>query len=293
MPRSMTGYGAARNGGGPLSVEAEARSVNGRSLKISVRAPPLLAPHEADLEGLVRRAVSRGSVTLSVRVERLEPGESVRLRPEVVEDVVRGLEPLRRRGRIEGALSADAVPHLPGALEPVRQDPLRPAEWREVKRTAQDALGSLNTMREREAVHLARELARILQRVRKNVAQVERRTPTVVRHLHRRMRERVEALLAETGVRVDDATLLREVALLADRADVTEEIARLRAHVEEFERYLGRSGGVGRTLDFLTQEMLREANTIGSKNVDIPTARAVVALKSEIERLKEQAANLE
>ena len=293
MPRSMTGYGAASNGGGSASVEAEARSVNGRNLKVSLRVPHLLAPHEADLEALVRRAAGRGTVGLTVRFERTRPGQAVQLRPGVVEDVARALEPLRKRGLIEGVLSADAVAHLPGALEPVRQKPLRPAEWRAVKATVQEALDAMNGMRAREGRHLVQELQRILARVRKNIAQVERRTPQVVRELHKRLRARVAALLEATSARLDDAALAREVALLADKADVAEEIARLNAHLDEFERYLRQKGAVGRTLDFLTQELLREANTIGSKNVDIPMGKAVVALKSDIERLKEQVQNLE
>jgi len=293
MPRSMTGFGAGSAAGGGVRVEVEARSVNARSLKVGFRAPPGLAAHEADLEALVRRSMARGSVTLTVRIERTDPGESIRVRREVVEGAVRALAPLRKRGLVTGSLSMDAVPLLPGAIESKSDAPLRPAEWRAVKRAAEKALAALDAMRAREAAHLVREFRRVLARMGRSLEALRRRAPAVAAEQRDRLRARVDALLRDAGVKLDDAALAREVALLADRCDVSEELARLDAHVREFGGYLARDGEIGRTLDFLAQEMLREANTIGSKSADVAVTRAVIALKSDIDRLKEQVANLE
>ncbi len=289
----MTGYGAASAAGSRIAVEVEAKSVNAKARKISQRSPSFLASREPEMEALVRRRVRRGSIQITVRVDHLRPQDAVRVRAEIVEGVARALEPLKKRGLIEGKLSADAVAQLPGAVEYAAHDGVRPADWRVVKGCVEGALERLDAMRAREAKHLVRDLRRILAAMRKPLSTVKRRSPKVVVEQRRKIRERVNALLADDGVTLDGATLAREVALLADRADVTEEVTRLAAHLDEFGNYLRSGGEIGRTLDFLGQEMLRETNTIGSKSADVEIARAVIALKSEIERLKEQAANLE
>ena len=292
-PRSMTGYGAASAAGSRIAVEAEAKSVNAKARKVSLRSPAFLASREPEMEALVRRRVRRGSILITVRVEHLRPQDAIRVRPEIIEGVARALEPLKKRGLIEGKLSADAVAQIPGAIEHAAHEGVRAADWRLVKECVEASLSRLDVMREREAKHLVRDLNRILTRMRKPLATVGRRSAKVVVEQQRKIRERVNALLADEGITLDGATLAREVALLADRADVTEEVTRLAAHLDEFGAYLRSGREIGRTLDFLAQEMLRETNTIGSKSADVEIARAVIALKSEIERLKEQAANLE
>ncbi len=289
----MTGYGAARAEGGGIAARLEVRSVNSRSLKIVVKAPASLLPHEADLEALVRGAAARGSITLSVRVEHTGPAGALRLRTEVVEAASRALEALRKRGVVEGKLSADAAAQIPGALEAATDEPLPAAGWNAVRTAAEKALASLDAMRRREGSRLARDLRRILGTMGKSVAAVRKRAPAVPGEQRDRLRLRVEALLAGTGAALDEASLAREVALLADRGDVTEELARLDSHLREFGIKLAEDGEVGRTLEFLSQEILREANTIGSKSADVSITRAVIALKSDADRLKEQAANIE
>jgi uncharacterized protein (TIGR00255 family) len=288
----MTGYGAAHGASRRLAVDAEVRAVNARALKVGFRTPPQIAPREPELEKVVREHIRRGTVTVFLRVEFLQPTDVLRIRPEVVEGFARSLEPLRRKGRVEGKLSPEAVAALPGALE-AGAEALRKADWNLVRGTLVRALRALDAMRGREARHLVKDLAGIARRMRRGLDRVRRRAPHVVREHHGRLKERVDGLLAEHGLQIDPATLAREVALLADRSDVTEEVTRLDAHLREFHAYLGGDGEVGRTLDFLAQEMLREVNTIGSKSADVAIARAVIELKSDVDRLKEQVANLE
>jgi len=293
MPRSMTGYGASHAAGTRVRAEVEIRAVNGRALKISMRAPALLAPRESELEAAVRKVVRRGSLVIYVRLQFVRSEDLVRVRPEVVEGFAKAIERLRKQGLVEGPLTVEALASVPGALEGGAEDPLRPADWRVVKQALAEALEALDTMREREARHLVRNLRSIVDRMRKTLGRIRRRQPTVVREYQAKLKERLDMLLAASGATLDDATLAREVALYADRCDITEEITRLAAHLDECDGYLGRDGEVGRTLEFLGQELLREANTIGSKSADVDLAKDVIALKGDIDRLKEQVANLE
>ena len=293
MPRSMTGYGAARATGSRVAVEIEARSVNARSLKITLRSPALLAAHEPELERLIRERVRRGTLTVFVRLELLRPEDTVRIRPGIVEGFARSLAELRMKGLVVGDLSADAIAAIPGAIDTAPEKPLRPVDWRVVKGAVIEALDAMNAMREREAGHLVTDLKRIVRRMRKTLGAVRRRSPQVVKEHLRKLRERLDVLLASVDARMDEAILAREIAVLADRSDITEEITRLTAHLDEFDAYLGNDGEMGRTLDFLCQEILREVNTIGSKSGDVAITRSVIGLKSEVDRLKEQVANLE
>jgi uncharacterized protein (TIGR00255 family) len=217
----------------------------------------------------------------------------VRVRTDVVQGFARALAALRKKGLVEGPLTADALAALPGVLESATEEPLGDADWRAVKGAVEGALRALDRMRDREARHLVKELKALARRMRKNLAGVRKRAPLVVQDYARRLRDRADALLGQSGVSLDETTLAREVAIFAERSDVHEEATRLLAHLDEFERYLGSDGEIGRTLDFLSQEMLRETNTIGSKSQDVEIARAVIALKADTDRIKEQVQNLE
>jgi uncharacterized protein (TIGR00255 family) len=289
----MTGYGASHATGTRLRAEVEIRAVNGRALKVSVRAPALLAPRESELEALVRKVARRGSLVVYVRLQFVRSEDLVRIRTEVVEGFAKAVQRLRKQGLVEGPLTVEALAAVPGALEGGAEDPLRPADWRVIKEAVTGALEALDAMREREAKHLVRDLRTIVGRMRKTLTRIRRRQPQVVREYQARLKERLDTLLEGSGAALDDATLAREVALFADRCDITEETTRLAAHLDECEGYLAQDGEIGRTLEFLGQEMLREANTIGSKSADVDLARDVIALKGDVDRLKEQVANLE
>ncbi|MHC4410110.1 MAG: YicC/YloC family endoribonuclease [Planctomycetota bacterium] len=289
----MTGYGAAQATGARLACEIEIRAVNARSLKVSFRTPSFLTAREPDLEKLVRARLRRGTVTCYVRIQLLAAEDVIRVRPEVIEGLEKALSPLRKQGLVEGALTPEAIINLPGAIETGASKPLRPTDWKVVKESMSGALDALDAMRLREAEHLVRDLKQITKSMRAEVKQVQKRVPKVLKEQKERLKERIDTLLADQGVEIDDATVAREMALVADRSDIREELIRLAAHLDEFDKLLGTDGEVGRTLDFLSQELLREANTMGSKSQDTQLARSVIALKSNIDRLKEQAANLE
>ena len=227
MLRSMTGYGAARASGTRIAVDVELRSVNARSFKLNSRMPSLLAPREAEIEALVRRHLRRGTVSLNLRIQRVRPQDAIRIRSELVEGLAHALEPLRKKGILEGGVTAEAILALPGAIESGADEPLRAADWTLVREVVEQALDQLDAMRQREAKHLVKDLRSVLQSMRRSLTAIKRRAGKVVAESRARIEERVNALLADVGTRIDEATLAREVALLADRSDVREELTRL------------------------------------------------------------------
>ncbi len=284
MLASMTGFGAARLEAEGSAVTVEAKSVNGRFLKTSLRLPSVLGNYEHELEKLVRELVRRGTVHLTVDLKRSRSEALV----VIDEAVVRAYqEAFRRLGIDEGPLAT-----LPGVLAP-RRDELTEAEWQLVLAASRQALLAMVAMRRREGEALAQVLEGVVARLADLAAKVRARAPAVVREYHDKLRARVAGLLAEGDLTVNEDLLAREVALFADRADVTEEVDRLRSHLAQVRELVLQEGEVGRSLDFLAQEMLREANTIGSKSADADLARLVIQMKAEIERFKEQVANVE
>lgn len=292
MPRSMTGFGRARAEIPNVTVTLEIRAVNHRYCDVRMHAPPGMTALSADLEREVRARLGRGRVDVSVALERASGAEI-----EVEVDIGRARALADAYRRLAGALGVefstplDWIAAAPQVLKagdgvPVSGD-LEPA----ARRALDAALGDLLRMRDTEGAALASDLERRLARVRTLVLEARRRAPRAVDDRGRRLRERVAFIAAEAPV--DEGRIAQEIVLLADRADVTEEIERLISHLAQFSEHLRGRDMVGRRLDFLVQEMNREANTIGSKCQDVAIAHLVVELKTELERIREQVQNLE
>jgi uncharacterized protein (TIGR00255 family) len=295
MIRSMTGFGvaAAEHAGRHYSVEV--RSVNNRFFKSAVRVPVELGPLEGELEAALGRRTQRGSVTVSVRVAVTSRAVAAEIDVDVaralVERVVAALPPeLAARATVDVAslLSLPAVAHN---AETHAVEVARPI----LLRLLDEACDGMLAMRAAEGEALRRHLLGFGAVMRERLDLVRQRAPAVVRQYQERLRQRMVSLLAEIGASVRDEDLIREVAIFAERSDIAEEVVRLAGHLDQFDRILAPANGepVGRTLDFLAQEMLREANTIASKSSDGDIARLIVEIKTAIDRLKEQAANAE
>jgi uncharacterized protein (TIGR00255 family) len=286
--RSMTGFGAARRDAGGVVAEVEARSVNNRHLAVSIRAPSAFDARQPEIEALVRTKLQRGSVNVSISVRSHRKCAPGRIVAGVVEDYLRQLADagLPAPPEVVGDLL-----RLPGAVEDAEDAGLTDAEFEAAAQACEAALVALVSMREREGAALATELTAGIDDVARLAAAVEARVPEAVRAAQERLKERLAALLGDAAVPAE--LVAREVAVLADRSDVAEEVARLASHVAQWREALASGGPIGRRLDFLAQEMGREVNTIGSKSQDTEIARAVVDLKVAVERLKEQAANVE
>jgi len=281
---SMTGFGAATRETETATVSAEVRAVNGRFFKVSIKAGPALGSGEAQIEALCKSSLRRGSVSVSVTFRSSEPSALV----TVDEAVARAYQAAFRRI----GLAEDRIPMLPGVVS-AGQTRLRDEELALVLEAVAAALEQLVVMREREGRALGGAINALLDSVERLRARIIARAPAVVMDAQARLRERVDRLLSGTDVAVEPDHLAREIALFADRSDVTEELDRLAAHLAQARELVAGGGEVGRSLDFLAQEMHREVNTIGSKSADIELSRDVVALKSELEKIREQVANIE
>jgi uncharacterized protein (TIGR00255 family) len=296
MIHSMTGFGSIRFRVDAWTFELEIRSVNHRHFDARVRLPRLLASLEPDVRARLANRLARGKIDLTVTApEGGAPAPRVEVDLAAAREYLAAGRALAQSDGVPGELDAKSLLALPGVsrfIEPAIADGL----LRERTLTAIDeGLEALFAMRASEGAALARDLRARLDRVGELSGEIEQRSPVVQESVRERLRKRARQLEAETGL-LDEARLHQEVAFAADRMDITEEIVRLRSHLDQFRALLDGAGPgrpVGRQLEFLLQELVREANTIGSKGSDAPIAHWVVELKTELERLREQVQNVE
>ena len=287
----MTGFGAGEGAAEPRGkLLVELRALNHRFLDVRVRTARELTELATHVELLVRERFSRGRIEVVVRAEGL-PGSAPVLDVDRAASAFKQLAALRdvvAPGEPVPLSLLSAVPDL-FVVSDTSGEPVRAALGRAFAAAASD----LDAMRAREGAALERDLRVHLARATEILAEIEARAPDAVAGAQKRLRERVARLAGSAEGVVDPARLEQEIALLAERSDIVEETTRLRSHVEQLGIMLGEDGPIGRRVEFLLQEMMREANTIGSKCADVVIARAVVALKAEVERLREQAQNVE
>lgn len=286
--RSMTGFGAASAPLGTRSLGLELRSVNHRHFEAKVRAPAMLGDAVPLVEEWLRKHAVRGRFDASLRIDGAASAslDVTKLRAFAIE--LRALRDEIAPGEpIPWALVSTRA-DLFGAEPRVDEAELRPA----VEQACQRAFAELDRLRLREGGELAAELGRLLDELESEVDAISVAGPAIVRRQQERTSERVRELLAPEGARLPEERIAQEIALLADRMDVTEEIARLRSHLGLFRSLLASDEPVGRKLDFVVQEILREVNTTGSKIPDATVAHRVVQMKTLVERLREQSANV-
>ena len=286
----MTGFGAASSEKGGVSLRAEVRSVNHRYLQVKVRVPPELVALEPVIDQLVRKRLSRGSVTVNLGALATDPA-SAGVDFDVARDYAERLGKLGRELELEGGVTLEALLALPGVVESGRDELV--GNEKEVTRVVGAALDVLIEMREREGAALEKDMRKHAGELAKLVGKIEKRMPKVVRDHHEGLEKRLATLLEGRDVVVDASDLARELAVLADRTDVSEEVSRLASHLEQLDTRLTKGGAIGRQLDFLVQELFREANTIGSKCNDATVAHWVVEAKTQVERMREQVQNVE
>lgn len=289
----MTGYGrgsAEREGWRAI---AEIRSVNHRYTDLKLRGSPLDPAVEDRVAGAIRSRVERGAITVTIRVEASGAAGGFQVDLSAARRAYRELEGLALELRIPGPVSLDLVCAQPGVIVPVDNagDPEVLAEC--VGAAVDDALSAMITMRETEGATLARDLGSRLDHLAELVEQLAARTSEAPADAQRRLQERLSRLLASGKVEVDPQRLAQEVAILADRQDVTEELVRLRSHVDQARKVIAKRDAVGRRLGFLVQELGREVNTVSSKSQSAEVASVVVEAKAELEKMREQVQNIE
>lgn len=289
MLLSMTGFGEARRQDDRGGIVVEVRTVNNRHFKLSARISEPYGPLESEIESLVRQSVRRGTVQLTLKIDRPRRADDYRINAVALETY------REQASRILGAqFDHGLLLQLPGVVEEEAPDgsDIR-EEWLWIRDVIIDALEMLQRARAEEGKVMEQELAILAKSIRSHLAIVIERGPEVVRGYRDRLLERVRGLLADQGVALAAADLVREVAILAERADIAEETVRLRAHLDQFESILGEPESGGRRLEFVVQEMGRETNTIGSKANDVAISREVVGIKGYLENIRELIQNVE
>ncbi len=294
MIRSMTGYGRADAAGVCVALSVECKSVNHRHLDIALKLPRAITTLEADARRLVQSAVGRGRVEVSVSLSPVEGGT---LTPLAV-NLSQAREYAEIARQLADELGLGDGPTLGWLLEQPgvisrEIEPTLPAEdaWPLLVEALGQALRELQARREAEGEALRQELLALHEGLGAHIEVMAQRAPAAAERRAVRLRERIQSLLGE--VPLDETRIATEVAVWAEKTDVSEELARLRAHLAEFALLLRGGGTVGRTLDFLIQEMNREVNTVGSKADDLEISQAVIAAKGALEKLREQAQNIE
>ena len=293
MLRSMTGFGAASREEGDVVLSAEVRAVNHRHLNLKLRLPHDLSSLEPEVEALVRKRLERGSVTAFVSVERKSTTSTARIDAETVKRYRDQVRTVGKELGLDAEVSLETLLGLPGVV--VSSDDSK-TDAKRLKRAllgaVDEALGLLISMREVEGKAIHDDLQKNAAATAKIVRKIERRMPTVVKAHQKNLAKRVSELL-DGRQTLQAADVAREIALLADRLDVSEELSRLASHLDQLASFLAKGGRVGRKLDFLVQEIFREVNTIGSKCSDAKVAHWVVEAKTHVERLREQVQNVE
>ncbi len=290
----MTGFGEAHVQQDGLAVAVEVRAVNNRFFKLSVRSTEGYASLEPLVENEVRAAVHRGTIQVNVRIDRRRSPDEYRINVDVLDHYRRQLELFERQWKMAEPVSLAALLPLPGVVEDATGTTVdAAADWPVVQRTLQAALESLGRMRGEEGRAMAADLTANCRLAAASLDQIDRRAPLVVADYRTRLFDRLKRTLAEVDVVLDPAEVIKEVSLFADRSDISEEIVRLRSHLEQFQTSMELPDSAGRKLDFLTQEMFREANTIGSKANDVEITRSVIEIKTAIERIREMIQNIE
>lgn len=292
MVRSMTGYGMGRKVTSLGEVIAEARSINHRYLDISLRLPKKLLPFENRVKEMVKTHFSRGRFDISVELDtggkdqfRLEPNI------EAAQMYVHALETLKSELKLKGEVTLDLVSRAKDVLTVKEEEEDIDSLWEEVSGVLLSCLEALRSMRKSEGKNLALDLKKRLERIAHLSGEVKRRSPSVLEGYRKRLSERVSEMTG--GLEVDPWRLHQEVAYLAERSDITEEVVRVESHLRQFGQMLGLDEPLGRKMDFLLQEIHREVNTISAKANDAVISQKVVEIKAELERIREQVQNIE
>jgi uncharacterized protein (TIGR00255 family) len=290
----MTGFGDARGQNDRLSVSVEVRAVNNRYFKLVTKMPERFQCLEGEIERIVRESISRGTVNMSVRVDGVGGSMAYRLDAGVLKGYWQQLTLLTTALGVRPPENVGSLLDLPGVVvdgDSATSDPRE--DWPLIESALREALLKLRDFRTTEGASMEQDLQINLRTVSTELEKIAARAPQVVRDFRDKLHDRVQELLRDGEATVEPADLIREVSIYAERCDISEEIMRLRSHLDQFQSFVRQPQSAGRKLDFLTQEMVREVNTIGSKANNVDVAHAVVEIKAAVERMREVLQNVE
>jgi uncharacterized protein (TIGR00255 family) len=292
--KSMTGYGRGECAQDGFKVTVELSSVNRKQAEVSVTLPREQEQLEVPIRDAINRHIARGRVNARITLHTAENKLSARkhINQTLAKAYAAEFARLARTLKLSGEVTLDQVLRAPGVFQ--TDEELAESEdlWPALEKALKQGLAGLLKMREREGAHLAKDLTARIRIMRDAVENIRQQAPTTAENYRRQLLERIKSAGLE-NIAPDDERLLKEIVLFADRSDISEELTRLQSHFQQFEDCRKSAEPVGRTLDFLAQEMNREINTIGSKANDAVISREVVTLKAELEKFREQAQNVE
>ena len=295
MIRSMTGFGGASDQVDGAHYALEVRSLNNRYFKVQVRLPEELQGLEAELESALAKRLSRGSAVITIRFADASADAAAKINTGAIQRYLDQMLELREAGHESVRIDLGMLLALPGVMMGDTGEQRLERARNVLLRLLDEACNKLIAMRETEGKLIHEELHRHCRIIAEHLAVVSERVPQMIDLYQGRLRQRMESLLATSVAAVREEDLLREVAVFAERSDIAEEVARLDGHLAQFREIIDSDGREpsGRTLDFIAQEMLREANTIASKCLDVEVSRRIVEIKGAIDRIKEQVQNVE
>ncbi len=293
MIKSMTGYGRAESLQQGKKWVVEVKSLNHRYQEIFVRLPASLLALEGDIKRKVGERLSRGRVEVGIRMDSESPEGEARfdLNLPLIQHYHALLARLKETMKLKDEISLQLLTGFKDAFV-YKEAEVDPEEtWKDLVPVLEEALVALAEMRRKEGEIIYRDILQRIDLIKERLAVIDSRAPEVVREYQKRLSERIKDLTG--GMALDESRLTQEVAIMAERMDITEEIVRFRSHVSQLEEMLSGDEAAGRKIDFLLQEMNREVNTMGSKSSDTETSRQVVDIKSELAKLREQVQNIE
>ncbi len=289
--RSMTGYGAATGKAGVIALSIEVRSVNQRHLDVKIAAPREYGEWESELRREVGASISRGRVDVFVQRAPAAAARAIGVNEKLVTAYVAAWRDIKRRHKLEGEVELGLLQNRTDIFQPASDASDPAAEIAVVKQVLSRALAAHDRERRREGAHLARDITSQLKALRTVLASLRSKAEGLASRLRTRLEERLKALLDSHSI--EPARLAQETALLADRADVSEELVRVGSHLDALGKLVGDADPVGKRIEFLVQEMNRELNTIGSKANDLGVTNLVIEGKAAVEKIREQAQNVE
>lgn len=289
----MTGHGESHGQNDRIGLTVEVRSVNNRHLKLSVRCPDAFLALEANIDRLVRSRIARGSVSISLKVRYLGDSVPVTLNHQALAEYWRQLTEIAASLGTQPPADLTSLLGLSGIVEETEAKSVEESDWPLFESVIGEALDHLDEFRQEEGRSMQSELESLASSIETHLGTVAKLAPDVVVSYRDRLKDRINELIRESNLQVDESDLIREVSLFADRCDITEEITRLKSHLSQQQTLLSAETSAGRKLDFLGQEMFRELNTIGSKSNDVRISHLIVDMKASIEKMREIVQNIE
>jgi uncharacterized protein (TIGR00255 family) len=289
----MTGFGRAEVSRDGINISAEVRSVNSRYLDLTLRLPRSISQREKELKDIVRTFLNRGNLNITVKIDYDSNGAiPLKVNTAAAKSYFKLLNEIRKSVKIREQVKLEHLLTFSEVLEPVEEEETDELEWELVQETVRQALENLNAMRSQEGSELAKDLEKRIHWMEETLNEVEKLSKERIPEERKNLHERIAQLVEDKFV-IDQNRLELEIALMVDKLDITEECVRYRSHNKFFLEALNKNEAAGRKLNFLVQEMNREANTIGSKSSDAVIAHLIIGLKEELEKIREQLQNIE